>query len=99
MEIKKHEQSTTLSDSTAHTYEPINGFASRQMERSANEGGSYGNVEVIERMRQEISNVKIDRLQFEVDFKEEVRGLFENHKENVTKELLDNFRESLKEKF
>lgn len=50
-------------------------------------------------MRQEISSVKIERLQFEVDFKEEVRELFEKQKENVTNELLDNFRESLREKF
>ncbi len=64
MEIKKHEQSTTLSDSTTHTYEPINGFASRQMERSTNEVGGYGNGEVIEKIRQEINGVKMDRLQF-----------------------------------
>ena len=64
MEIKKHEQSTTLSDSTTHTYEPINGFASRQMERSTNEGAAYGNGEAIEKIRQEISGVKMDRLQF-----------------------------------
>lgn len=68
------------------------------MERSSNEGSSFGNGEV-EKMRQEISSVKIERLQFEVDFKEEVRELFEKQKENVTNELLDNFRESLREKF
>jgi len=77
----------------------MNGFASRQMEKSANEGNSYCSLDVIERMRQEINNVKIDRLQFEVDFKEEVKELFENQKENMTQELLDNFRESLREKF
>lgn len=99
MQIKKNEQSTTLSDSTTHTYEPLNGFASRQMERSSNEGTPYSNLEAIQKIRQEISSVKIDRLQFEIDFKEEVKGLLQNLKESVTKELLDNFRESLREKF
>jgi hypothetical protein len=54
------------------------------MERSSNDGGSFANGEVIEKLRQEISGVRVERLQFEVDFKEEVRELFEKQKKSVT---------------
>lgn len=34
------------------------------MERSTNDVGAYGNGEAIEKIRQEINGVKMDRLQF-----------------------------------
>lgn len=69
------------------------------MERSTNEVGAYGNGEAIEKIKQEINGVKMDRLQFQIDFKEELKELMEIQKDSVTKELLDNFRKSLRDKF
>lgn len=45
--MKKQEQSTTLSDSTAHSYEPLNFYTSKQIERSQQSEGSQTQLDLI----------------------------------------------------
>lgn len=58
--MKKQEQSTTLSDSTAHSYEPLAFYGSRQIERSQPEG-CLSQMDAIEKLREEIIAMKFEQ--------------------------------------
>lgn len=61
MEMKKQEQSTTLSDSTAHSYEPLAFYGSKQIERSQQSEGGQSQSDAIERLREEVAAMRIEQ--------------------------------------
>lgn len=61
MEMKKQEQSTTLSDSTAHSYEPLAFYGSKHSERSQHSEGGQTQLDLIEKLREDIAAMRMDQ--------------------------------------
>ena len=61
MEMKKQEHSTTLSDSTAHSYEPLAFYGSKQIERSQQSEGGQSQMDAIEKLREEMITMRIEQ--------------------------------------